>query len=81
MQLALEQLGFRDVYHKKTLIMNPRHCALWNQALDAKYENKGTFDKAKWDKLLRTHQVYILYTFLAPLMYVFKNRKVHFSNT
>ena len=52
MQYALEILGY-PCYHGLVLVANTTDCAMWNQALDAKYisGSKG-FDIGNWDKLL-----------------------------
>lgn len=52
MQLALNILGY-PCYHGVTLIANLRDTEMWNQALDAKFFNKGTlFTRSDWDQLL-----------------------------
>ena len=52
MQLALKHLGY-ECYHGVTLIANLRDTAMWNDALDAKFFDKGaSFTKEKWDTLL-----------------------------
>lgn len=49
---ALSILGFDDVYHMVSFIENPLDAKLWDRALDAKYNGKGTFTREDWDALL-----------------------------
>lgn len=52
MSLALDILGI-PCYHGLTLIGDLRDTQMWNEALDAKYINKGsTFTRKDWDELL-----------------------------
>ena len=53
MQRALEELGFGPCYHMRTAMNQyPRDCAMWLEALEAKYDGRGTFEKKQWDQLL-----------------------------
>ena len=52
MQRALDILGI-PCYHGITIFSRISDCALWNQALDAKYFNQGaTFTRQQWDQIL-----------------------------
>jgi hypothetical protein len=39
------------------MMENPRDCEMWLDALRAKFEGKGKFDKKDWDQLLGHCQV------------------------
>jgi len=53
MCLALNELGYHDVYHMKSAYANDRDVELWIKALEAKYEGNGTpFRRKQWDQLL-----------------------------
>lgn len=57
MRAAMRQLGFNDCYHMHNVIAdNAGQGAQWIKALEAKYEGKGTFTRADWDKLLGNSQ-------------------------
>ncbi|KAL3427274.1 nad dependent epimerase [Phlyctema vagabunda] len=50
---ALEQLGYKGVYHAATVFMTPGHADQWTAALEAKYEGKGApFTKEQFDAVL-----------------------------
>ena len=56
MQRALEILGYR-CYHGLTLITNLQDTAKWNEALDAKFFDKGSrFRRAKWNELFEGYE-------------------------
>lgn len=53
MRTALEQLGFSDTYHMKSVYENPPDIELWRQAFLAKFKGQGKpFEKEQWDQLL-----------------------------
>lgn len=53
MRTALEQLGFSDTYHMKSVYENPPDVGLWRQAILAKFQGQGKpFEKEQWDQLL-----------------------------
>lgn len=50
---ALKMLGFSDCYHMVTVHQNIlTHAEEWIRAIEWKYEGKGTWGKADWDRLL-----------------------------
>ncbi|KKA31085.1 hypothetical protein TD95_001794 [Thielaviopsis punctulata] len=57
MRAALRELGIHDVYHMQTLGQTAEDdVPLWTRAIDAKYNNKGTFTREDWDELLGSYQ-------------------------
>ncbi|KAL8784908.1 MAG: hypothetical protein Q9195_008845 [Heterodermia aff. obscurata] len=49
---ALRQLGYNDVYHMYSVLdENPSDSFLWSEAFDAKFLDKGHFNKNNWDQL------------------------------
>ncbi|KAH8173578.1 NAD dependent epimerase/dehydratase [Sarocladium implicatum] len=57
MRAALCQLGFFDCYHMHSAQANgARDGPQWARALEAKYNNRGTFTRADWDRLLGKYQ-------------------------
>jgi hypothetical protein len=53
MKAALEELGIREVYHMSSAMQNPKDCIMWQDALNAKFYNKGSkFTRKDWDQLL-----------------------------
>ncbi|KAK5308923.1 hypothetical protein LTR93_012316, partial [Exophiala xenobiotica] len=53
MKVALEKLGYKDVYHMTSILtQNPRDADLWKRAYDAVYGGKGKWGKKEWDALL-----------------------------
>lgn len=53
MRTALRLLGFHDCYHMATVFENvDEDPQQWIRAFEAKYEAKGEFTKADWDRLL-----------------------------
>ena len=53
MRTALEQLGFSDTYHMKSVHENPPDIEFWRQAFLAKFKGQGKpFGKEQWDQLL-----------------------------
>jgi Sulfotransferase domain len=57
MRVALFQMGISDVYHMINVFHNPDDAQWWMRAGDAKWNNKGTFTREDWDKLLGHCQV------------------------
>jgi len=52
MQAALNILGY-TCYHSIQFFNNVRDCAMWNEAMDAKFRGQGRpFTRADWDQLL-----------------------------
>ena len=52
MQHALNTLGYR-CYHSVAFFANIADCAMWDEALDAKFFGKGKpFERKDWDQLL-----------------------------
>jgi len=50
---ALQILGYEDTYHMANCSGKyPRDCEMWIEALEAKYDGKGTFGLEQWDQLL-----------------------------
>ncbi|KAF2812080.1 uncharacterized protein BDZ99DRAFT_383261 [Mytilinidion resinicola] len=51
---VLLNLGYHDCYHFETLVHESRqNASMWMQALEAKFENRGTpFTKHHWDQIL-----------------------------
>ncbi|KAI5369168.1 hypothetical protein Slin14017_G000470 [Septoria linicola] len=51
---ALRMLGINEFYHGwQSLLNNPRDNEMWDEAIAAKFENKGTcYTRDDWDKLL-----------------------------
>ncbi|KAK0115675.1 hypothetical protein ONS95_000057 [Cadophora gregata] len=57
MRIALEKLGYENVYHFSSVFEHETHPELWISALKAKYEQKGKestnqFSKEYWDDIL-----------------------------
>ena len=53
MKVALEKLGYKDVYHMTSILtQNPKDADLWKRAYDAVYGGKGKWGKKEWDALL-----------------------------
>ncbi|KAF5016106.1 hypothetical protein F66182_12319, partial [Fusarium sp. NRRL 66182] len=53
LRAALKRLGYLDTYHMMSAsVENPPDCAMWYDALTAKYDGKGEFGKKEWDQLL-----------------------------
>ncbi|MCJ1433323.1 hypothetical protein MMC27_002683 [Xylographa pallens] len=51
-QAALNILGY-NCYHSSVFFSHIRDCDMWNEAMDAKYLNRGPrFTRADWDQLL-----------------------------
>ena len=62
MRIALEKLGYYDVYHFSSVFEHEAHFGLWIAALIAKYENDGntseeTFSRDYWDNMLGRYNV------------------------
>ena len=57
MRVALSRMGFDEVYHMVSVWHNPDDAQWWQRAADASWENKGTFTREDWDKLLGHCQV------------------------
>ena len=70
MKLALQELGYENVYHFFRMPHHSSHPALWIGALEAKYEHKdGNPEKqpiANWDDILGDYSVSV--SFLIDLM-------------
>ncbi|KAJ7606868.1 hypothetical protein FB45DRAFT_847438 [Roridomyces roridus] len=49
---ALEILGYNDCYHGSSICANAQDVEMWMEAYAAKFEGRGTFGRAEWDKLL-----------------------------
>ncbi|XMA15340.1 hypothetical protein WAI453_008131 [Rhynchosporium graminicola] len=50
---ALKGLGYIDTYHMRSASTEtPRDNEMWMRAIEAKFDGKGHFGKAGWDKLL-----------------------------
>ncbi|KAL1863869.1 hypothetical protein Daus18300_008018 [Diaporthe australafricana] len=50
---ALRSLGYLETYHMRAASTEtPRDCELWMQAIKAKWDGEGTFEKEDWDQLL-----------------------------
>jgi hypothetical protein len=50
---ALRSLGYLETYHMRAASTEtPRDCELWMQAIKAKWDGEGKFDKQDWDQLL-----------------------------
>lgn len=57
-QKALEELGFGKCYHMRTAMNQyPRDCAMWLEALEAKYDGSRSFERQQWDQLLGKYSV------------------------
>jgi Sulfotransferase domain len=52
MRAALLRMGFEDVYHMTSAFHNPDDAQWWIRAANAKWNEKGTFTRGDWDKLL-----------------------------
>ena len=53
MTIALQSLGYGEVYHMRSAYASERDVELWIQALEAKYGGRGTpFGRNEWDSLL-----------------------------
>lgn len=52
MKAALQILGYNDCYHFFNIYHNIRDCEMWMEAYAAKFQGKGKFGRAEWDKLL-----------------------------
>jgi hypothetical protein len=50
---ALQILGYEETYHMSNCSgKHPRDSEMWLEALEAKYDGKGTFGVKQWDQLL-----------------------------
>lgn len=50
---ALRSLGYLETYHMRAASTEtPRDCELWMQAIKAKWDGEGKFEKEDWDQLL-----------------------------
>ncbi|PGH09896.1 hypothetical protein AJ80_07606 [Polytolypa hystricis UAMH7299] len=53
LRAALKHLGYEDTYHMDSVSLeNLRDAELWMDAIRAKYDDVGTFEKENWDQLL-----------------------------
>ena len=56
MKIALEELGYKNVYHFSTVDEDPAHAGLWIEALRRKYEaqlgNSIETPKTNWNQIL-----------------------------
>ncbi|KAJ7606804.1 P-loop containing nucleoside triphosphate hydrolase protein [Roridomyces roridus] len=52
MQAALRILGYNDCYHGFDIFLNVKDCDMWMEAFAAKYQGKGKFGRAEFDRLL-----------------------------
>ncbi|KAJ7062576.1 P-loop containing nucleoside triphosphate hydrolase protein [Mycena amicta] len=53
MHSALQILGYHDVHHMFNVLSNPLDADLWHEALEARFEGKGTpYGRAEWDQVL-----------------------------
>ena len=52
MKGALDILGYPNTYHFSSFYDNVIDCDIWHELIQAKFEGKGTLDKAKFDGLL-----------------------------
>lgn len=53
LRAALQELGFVDTYHMTSAsVHNPPDCLMWMDALAAKYDGVGKFERKDWDQLL-----------------------------
>ena len=58
MAMALETLDYNEVYHMASCIQNPPDCAMWTEAINAKFNKLGkAYEREDWDKLLGHCQV------------------------
>ena len=53
MALALSHLGYKHCAHGLDMLDNPAYAVRWEQAVNARYLNKGRqFERKDWDELL-----------------------------
>ena len=63
MKIALEQLGYGNVYHMSSVFDDQSHAKLWIEALEAKYGQEGRdvnanqLTAAYWDRILGDYGV------------------------
>ncbi len=58
MTIALQELGYGEIYHMRSAYASERDVELWIQALEAKYEGKGApFARAQWDSIFGDRKV------------------------
>jgi hypothetical protein len=63
MKIALERLGYGNVYHMSSIFDDESHAKLWTEALEAKYDSPGTagnstqLTAAYWDRILGNYDV------------------------
>lgn len=62
MRIALEKLGYDNVYHFSSVFEHETHPDLWIAALKAKYENDGNasgevFKRDYWNTILGSYNV------------------------
>ena len=58
MTIALQELGYGEVYHKRSAYASGRNVELWIQALEAKYKGRGTpFARDQWDSIFGDRKV------------------------
>ena len=53
MTIALQSLGYGEVYHMRSAYASERDVELWIKALEAKYEGRGPpFGREEWNLIL-----------------------------
>ena len=62
MSIALEKLGYENVYHFSSVFENETHPDQWIAALEEKYKSEGRksteqFTKEYWDEILGEYHV------------------------
>lgn len=50
--IALNRMGFGEIYHMTSVIRNPDDAQWWLRAGNAKFHNKGQFTREDYDQLL-----------------------------
>lgn len=49
---AYEVLGYPNPYHFSSVFANAKDCDMWMEAIRAKFDGVGTFEREQWDQLL-----------------------------
>jgi hypothetical protein len=63
MKFALQDLGYKNVYHMTETFSQPGHPEQWIRALNAKFSPSTSppFTNEDWDNLLGSYSVHLVY--------------------
>lgn len=63
MKIALEQLGYGNVYHMSSIFDDESHARLWTEIMEARYDSQGNWGDSTqltagyWDTILGNYNV------------------------